>query len=108
MSIKSAEPRKVVIRVGNGREKHIDRVEPISTDEVDENEVNNGEFEDDEVEKKDQKMSKSKKLFKSKKTVGSLDFFIPGARLVFTKLRQAFVKDSIFTTLILNIISKLR
>ena len=40
-------------------------------------------------------MSKSKKLFKSKKIVGFLDFFIPKARLTFTKLRQAFIKAPI-------------
>ena len=37
-------------------------------------------------------MSKSKNLFKSKKTVGSLDFFIPRVKLTFSKLRQAFLK----------------
>ena len=35
-------------------------------------------------------------MFKSKKTIGSLDFFILGTRLAFTKLRQAFVKAPIF------------
>ena len=37
-------------------------------------------------------MFKSKNLSKSKKTVGSLDFLTPKARLVFTKLKQVFVK----------------
>ena len=40
---------------------------------------------DNEVGKKVQNLSKSKK------TVGS-DFFTPGAKLAFTKLRQTFVK----------------
>ena len=40
-------------------------------------------------------MSKSKKLFKSKKMVES-DFFTFRARLAFTKLRQRFVKAQIF------------
>ena len=48
------------------------------------------EVKDNEVEKNDQKISKSKNLFKSKKT--ELDFFTFGARLTFTKLRQVFVK----------------
>ena len=56
--------------------------------EVDGNEVGNNE-----VGKKDQKEI-SKNLSKSKKTVRS-DFLTPGARLVFTKLRQAFVKAPI-------------
>ena len=43
-----------------------------------------------EVEKKGQKMSKSKK------TLGSLDFLTLGAKLVFTKLRQVFFKALIF------------
>ena len=51
-------------------------------------EVGGGEVEDDEVEKKTQKSSKSKNLSR-------LDFFTPRARLAFTKLRQAFVKAPI-------------
>ena len=35
---------------------------------------------------------KFKNFSKSKKMVGSLDFFIPGAKLAFTKWRQAFFK----------------
>ena len=37
-------------------------------------------------------MFKSKNLSKSKKTVRSLDFLTLGAKLAFTKLRQAFLK----------------
>ena len=59
--------------------------------ELDESDVDGGEFRDDKVEKKVQKLSKSKNLSKSKKTVQS-DFFTPRAKLVFAKLRQAFVK----------------
>ena len=60
-------------------------------------EIDGGEVRNDEVGKKVQKtskfknLSKSKKSSKSKKTVGS-DFLTPGARLVFTKLRQVFVE----------------
>ena len=50
---------------------------------------------DNKVGKKDQKMFKSKNLSKSKKVI-RLDFLTPGARLAFTKLRQAFVKAPIF------------
>ena len=49
-------------------------------------EVDDGEVNDNEIEKKDQKRSKSKK------TVGSLDFFIFKARLTFIDLRQVFIK----------------
>ena len=41
---------------------------------------------------KTSKKAKSKNLFKFKKTIGSLDFFISGAKLAFTKLWQMFFK----------------
>ena len=53
--------------------------------EIDEDEVNGGEV-DNEIEKKSQKTSKSNKLFKSKKALGS-DFLTFGVRLAFTELR---------------------
>ena len=53
--------------------------------ELDGSKVDGGEVGDDEVGKKVQNSSKSKKLVQS-------DFFIPGAKLVFAKLRQVFVK----------------
>ena len=55
------------------------------------NEVNGNEVESDEIGKKAQKRYKSQNLSKSKKTVGS-DFFTPGAKLAFTKLKQVFFK----------------
>ena len=58
-------------------------------------EVDGGEIEVDEVEKKVQQLFKSKNLSKSKKTVRSSDFLTPGAKLAFTKLRQAFLKGPI-------------
>ena len=58
-------------------------------------EVDGGEVEVGEIGKKDQKTSKSKNLSKSKKAVGLSDFLIPGAKLAFTKLRQAFLKAPI-------------
>ena len=60
---------------------------------INDGKLDGGEFGNDEVGKKVQKLSKSKNL--SKKTVGS-DFFIPGARLAFIELRQAFIKAPIF------------
>ena len=59
--------------------------------QIDDNEVSGGKV-NDEVGNKDQKTSKSKKLSKYKKTVGSSDFLTPRARLAFNKLRQVFVK----------------
>ena len=44
---------------------------------------------------KSKNLSKSKKSSKSKKTVRSSNFFIFRARLVFTKIRQVFVKAPI-------------
>ena len=84
-SIKSVEPKKGGVGVGNSSRARRDR------SEINSNEVDSGEFEDDEVGKKVQKTSKSKNLSKSK-TVGSLDFLTPRAKLVFTKLRQVFFK----------------
>ena len=63
--------------------------------EVDGGEVDGDEVEVDEVGKKVQKMTKSKNLSKSKKAVRPLDFLTPGAKLAFTKLRQAFLKAPI-------------
>ena len=63
--------------------------------EMNDIEVDGGEIEVDEVEKKVHKSSKSKNLSESKKTIRSLDFFIFGAKLAFTKLRQAFLKAPI-------------
>ena len=60
----------------------------------DDNEVDGNEVEDDKVETEVQKSSKSKNLSKSKKMVGS-DFLTLGAKLAFTKLRQAFFKAPI-------------
>ena len=67
----------------------------IDGSEKDDIEVDGGEVEVDEVGKKVQKLSKSKNLSKSKKTVRSLDFFTLGAKLAFTKWRQAFLKAPI-------------
>ena len=63
--------------------------------EIDGNEVDGDEIEVDEVGKKVQKLSKSKNLSKSKKTVRFLDFLTSGAKLAFTKLRQVFLKAPI-------------
>ena len=53
---------------------------------MDDVEVDGGEVEVDEIGKKVQKSSKSKK------TVRFSDFLTPRAKLAFTKLRQAFLK----------------
>ena len=80
-------PKKGVVGVGGNSRVGHDRNE-LNAKKTGNNELNN-EI-DDEVGKKDLKMSKSKnsfkKLFKSKKTVRS-DFFTPKAKLAFTKLR---------------------
>ena len=96
---KSAKPKKGGVEVGGGSRAGRDRSEIDDRKKIDGDEVDSGEVKDDEIEKKVQKvqkMSKSKNLSKSKKTVGSSDFLIPGVKLVFTKLRQAFLKAPIF------------
>ena len=90
LNTKSAEPRKSVVRVDDNSRAECDKSK-VNGDEVDDIEIDGSEVGDDEVEKKVQKTSKAKNLSKSKKTVGS-DFLTPGARLTFTKLRQAFVE----------------
>ena len=57
--------------------------------ELDGSKVDSGEVGDDEVGKKVQNSSKSKKSVRS-------DFLTPGAKLAFAELRQAFVKAPIF------------
>ena len=67
------------IRARRGRSK-------IGGSGMDNVEVDGGEVEVDKVGKKVQNASKSKR------TGGFSDYFTPGAKLVFTKLRQAFFK----------------
>ena len=82
-------PKEGVFGFGGGSRAGHDR------SELDGDEVDNGEIEFDEVEKKVKKTSKSKNLSKSKKTVGSSDFFTSGAKLMFIKSKQAFFKAPI-------------
>ena len=95
MSIKLAEPKKSIIGVGdNNRKEHGNRIELDGKDELDGSEVDGDKIRANDITKKKNysKTSKFKKLFKPKKKIGSLDFLILRARLVFTKLRQAFVR----------------
>ena len=83
----TTQPGKGRLKVdGNGRAKRDGKCR-LGGSEIDGGKVNGGEFGEDKVGRKSQKMSKSKLLSKSKKMVGSLDFFTPRAKLVFTKLR---------------------
>ena len=82
---KSVEPKKGKIRISGDRRAGRDGSK-VDGSEIDGSEVDGSEVEDNKVSKKVQKMSKFKKLSKSKKIVGS-DFLTPGARLAFTKLR---------------------
>ena len=70
LSTKSAKLRKGGVGVGDDSR--------VRCDGMDDVEVDNNEFGDDEVRKKSQKIFKSKNLSKSKKMVGS-DFFLPRA-----------------------------
>ena len=87
-STKSAELRKGRVgfdgdnKAGHGQSK-------FDGSGMDNVEVDGGKVEVDEFGKKVQK------LFKFKKTVRSSDFLIPGVKLAFTKLRQAFIKAPI-------------
>ena len=83
------------VRVGGDNKVECGKSE-IDKSEIDDVEDDGGKVEVDEVGKKVQKSFKSKNLSKFKKTVRSLDFLTLGAKLAFTKLRQAFLKASIF------------
>lgn len=87
---KSTKPRKDEVRLDNNKKEHGDSIKPIGKHKVGGNKVGSNEIGSNEFDnkiRKNQKMSKSKKLSKSKKMIGSSDFFTPGAKLAFTKLR---------------------
>ena len=86
--LKTTKPRKVGDRVG------CDSRAGRGGSEMDDVEVDSNKVKVDEVGKKARKTSKSKNLSKSQKTV-RLDFLTSGAKLAFTKLRQAFLKAPI-------------
>ena len=92
--LKIAEPRKGRVRVGDDSKAGRGRSE-IDKSEMDDVEVE-GEVEVDEVKKKVRNLSKSKNSSKSKKIVRCSDLLIPGAKLAFITLRQAFLKAPIF------------
>ena len=79
-STKSAEPRKGGVGVGGDSRAGRGQSE-TDRSRMDNVEVDGGEVEVDKVGKKVQNLSKSKK------TVRSLDFLTPKAKLAFTKLR---------------------
>ena len=91
---KLAKPRKGRVGIGGNSRARLDGNE-IDKSKMDNVKVDGSKVRDNKVGKKGRKTSKSKNLSKSKKTVES-DFFTPGARLAFIKLRQAFVKAPIF------------
>ena len=86
-------PGKDRVRIGGDSGAGCDGSELDGT-KINDGEVDGNEVGDDEVGKKVQKLSKSKNLSKSKKTIRS-DFLISRARLAFTKLRQTFVNAPI-------------
>ena len=93
LSTKSAKPKKDGVEIGGNSRVGRNRSE-LDESGIDNVEVDSSKIGNNEVGKKGQKMPKSKNLSQSKKTV-ELDFLIPGAKLTFTKLRQAFVKAPI-------------
>ena len=93
LSTKLAKPWKSRIGIDcNNRHENNKRTKLDSRDEISNNKVNSNKIGEDKIieEKNHQKTSKFKK------TVRFSDFFTPKARLAFTKLRQVFVKVSIF------------
>ena len=94
LNTRSVKPRKGGFGVSSDNRARHDSKYRLDRSKTSDNKIDDKV--DDEIGKKDQKMSKSKKLFKFKKTVRS-DFLTSRARLPFTKLRQAFVIALIFS-----------
>ena len=83
-------PGKSRVGIGGDSRARYDKRYKLDRKKTGDNEVD-GKVDDevdDEIEKKGQKTSKSKKTVRS-------DFFIPSARLAFTKLKQIFFKTLI-------------
>ena len=89
----TTQPEVGRVGVGGGSRAERDSRCKFGGSEVGDDKVDDVEVGDNEVGKKVQIITKSKKLSKSKKMVRS-DFFIRGARLAFIKLKQGFVKAS--------------
>ena len=94
------QPGESVVGVcGDSRAGHDGK--KLDRSELNGKEVHDVEVKVDEVEKKVQETfmsknsSKSQNLSKSKKAIGFSDFFTLEAKLVFTELRQVFLKASI-------------
>ena len=68
---------------GDGKKEHGDRTKQNARDEINKDKVNSDSVKTNNVIQK----KNNSKLFKSKKTVISLDFFIIRTRLAFTKLK---------------------
>ena len=83
LSTKLAEPRKGVVGVGGGSRAGRDRGK-LDGSGIDDAEFDSSEVGDDEVVKKSQNLSKSKKM--------ESGFLTSGARKALTELRQMFIK----------------
>ena len=89
------QPRQSEFGVSNDSKAECNSKYKLYGNKIDVNEVDSNQIGDNEVKKKCQKTTKSKKLFESKKTITSLDFLTLRARLTFIKLRQVFIKAPI-------------
>ena len=86
------------VKVGDDSKAEYDDKCKFGSGEIGGNKIDGVEIGDDKVvDQKDyQKISLFKKSSKFKKTVESSNFLTLRARLVFTKLRQAFITTAIF------------
>lgn len=80
------------LRESKGEGSNDNKIESDDKYKLGGSEIDGGKLGDDEIGKKDQKTSKSKKSSLSKKTMGFLDFLTSEARLVFIKLGRVFDK----------------
>ena len=93
-STELAKSRKSGTRVGGDSKVKCDR-SGLDKSEINDVEVDGGKIRDNEVRKKNRKISMSKNMSIFKKAIRS-DFFTPRTGLEFTRLKKAFVKALIF------------
>ena len=76
------------MEVGDNCKNELDNKDEINDSKIDGNKIKDKKIKNNKFVKK----KNYQRISKSKKTVGFSNFFTTGTRLVFTKLRQVFVK----------------
>ena len=82
-STKSIRLEKSRVEINSNDKSELDNKNEISDNKIGDNKDNNNKVDNDKISKREN----HQKMSKSKKTVSSLGFFTPKARLTFTILR---------------------